>query len=119
MSMIVQWTNQGLWLLLLSVPNYSNIITQFPSMVRHAFSAIALYLPLTTVYPFIRNRILLGIDDSTEMIKSIWDYQGIDLSEMTATCNCKYKDMSESNLEPILDDLFGDVFKLIDSSNLI
>ena len=44
--------------------------------------------------------------------------QGIDLSEMTATCNCKYKDVSESNLEPILDDIFGDVFELIDSSNL-
>ena len=44
--------------------------------------------------------------------------QGIDLSEMTATCNCKYRDVSQSNLEPILDDLFGDVFELIDSSNL-
>lgn len=63
MSMIVQWTNQGLWLLFLSVPNYSNIVTQFPSMVRHAFSAIAIYLPLTTIYPFVRNRILMGIND--------------------------------------------------------
>ena len=44
--------------------------------------------------------------------------QGIDLSEMTATCSCKYRDVSQSNLEPILDDLFGDVFELIDSSNL-
>ena len=69
MSMFVQWSNQGLWLLLLSVPNYPNIITQFPSMVRHAFSAIALYLPLTTFYPFLRNKILLGIEDSSELTK--------------------------------------------------
>ena len=93
-SMFTQWTNQGLWLLFLSVPNYSNIVTQFPSMVRHAFSAIALYLPLTTVYPFIRNRILLGIDDSSEMTKSIWDYQGIDLSDNSIKHNSYMCDVS-------------------------
>ena len=93
-SMLTQWTNQGLWLLFLSVPNYSNIVTQFPSMVRHAFSAIALYLPLTTFYPFIRNRILLGINDSSEMTKSIWDYQGIDLSDQSIKHNSYMCDVS-------------------------
>ena len=52
-SMFTQWLNAGLWVLFLSVPNYSNIITEFPTMVKHAFQAIALYLPLTTFYPFI------------------------------------------------------------------
>ena len=94
MSMVIQWTNQGLWLLFLSVPNYSNIITQFPSMVRHAFSAIAIYLPLTTVYPFVRNRILMGINDSTELTKSIWDYQGIDLSDGSIKHNSYMCDVS-------------------------
>ena len=93
-SMVIQWTNQGLWLLFLSVPNYSNIITQFPSMVRHAFSAIAIYLPLTTVYPFVRNRILMGINDSTELTKSIWDYQGIDLSDSSIKHNSYMCDVS-------------------------
>ena len=37
---------------------------------------------------------------------------------MTAKCNCKYKDMSQSNLEPLIDDLFGDAFEFIDSSNI-
>lgn len=93
-SMLTQWANQGLWLLFLSVPNYSNIVTQFPSMVRHAFSAIALYLPCTTVYPFIRNKILLGIDDSSEMTKSIWDYKGIDLSDQSVKHNSYMCDVS-------------------------
>ena len=94
LSMIVQWTNQGLWLLFLSVPNYSNIITQFPSMVRHAFSAIALYLPVTTIYTFIRTSILMRIDDSMEKVKSIWDYQGIDLSDNSIKHNSYMCDVS-------------------------
>ena len=93
-SMFVQWSNQGLWLLFLSVPNYSNIITQFPSMVRHAFCAIALYLPLTTFYPFLRNKILLGVEDSSEWTKSIWDYQGIDLSDDSIKHNSYMCDVS-------------------------
>ena len=44
--------------------------------------------------------------------------QGIDLRSMTAICNCKYRDISQSNIEPLLEELFGDVFELIDSSNL-
>ncbi len=80
-SMFNQWLNSGLWLLLLSVPNYANIITEFPDLVRQAFSAIALYLPLVTLYPFIVKKILLGINDNNYMIKSIWDYKGIDLSD--------------------------------------
>ena len=94
MSMVIQWINQGLWLLLLSVPNYSSIITQFPSMVRHAFSAIAIYLPLTTFYPFMRNKILLGVNDSTELTKSVWDYQGIDLSDNSIKHNSYMCDVS-------------------------
>ena len=93
-SMLTQWLNKLLWVLFISVPNYANIVTEFPSMVKHAFSAIALYLPLTTVYPFVRKRILLGINDSTEMIKSIWDYQGINLSDPTIKHNSYTCDVS-------------------------
>jgi hypothetical protein len=81
MSMIVQWTNQGLWLLFLSVPNYANIVTQFPSMVRHAFSAIALYKS----YPFRRSiltnkRLMLYL--ATGIIFTIW---------LTIFCNERFK----------------------------
>ena len=86
-SMLTQWLNAGLWILLLSVPNYAEIITSFPSLVRHAFSAIAIYIPLTTVYPFIVKKILLGVGDSKEMQKGIWDYKGIDLSDKSIKHN--------------------------------
>lgn len=78
-SMLSQWLNMGLWLLFLSVPNYVYLITNFSGLAHSAFSAIALYIPLVTVYPFIK-KILLDIDDSSEKVKSLWDYKGINLS---------------------------------------
>ena len=82
-SMLSQWLNMGLWLLFLSVPNYVYIITNFADLAHSAFCAIALYIPLVTVYPFIK-RILLDVDDSGEKVKSLWDYKGIDLSNSSA-----------------------------------
>lgn len=93
-SMLTQWLNGGLWVLLLSVPNYSKIITEFPSMVKHAFCAISLYLPLVTFYPFIVRTIILGIDDSADMVKSIWDYKGISLSDPSVKHNSYMCDVS-------------------------
>ena len=93
-SMFTQWLNGGLWILFTSVPNYANIVTEFPSMVRHAFSAISLYIPLVTFYPFISKKILLGINDSTEQLKSIWDYAGINLSDPSVKHNSYMCDIS-------------------------
>ena len=93
-SMFTQWLNGGLWILFQSVPNYSNIVTEFPSMVRHAFSAVSLYIPLVTFYPFITKKIILGINDSSEQIKSIWDYAGINLSDPTIKHNAYMCDTS-------------------------
>ena len=86
-SMLTQWLNAGLWILFLSVPNYVNISTEFPGMVRHAFSAISLYIPLVSIYPFVAKTILKGIDDSQNQIKSIWDFAGIDLSDSSIKHN--------------------------------
>ena len=93
-SMFTQWLNAGLWLLFTSVPNYANIITEFPGMVRHAFSAIALYIPLVTFYPFITKKIIMGINDTAEQIKSIWDYTGINLSDSSIKHNAYMCDVS-------------------------
>ena len=93
-SMFTQWLNAGLWMLFLSVPNYANIITEFPSLVRHAFSAIALYIPLVTIYPFVVRKIIYGIDDSQERIKSIWEYSGINLSDASIKHNSYMCDLS-------------------------
>ena len=92
-SMFTQWLNMGLWIAFLSVPNYSHIITEFPSVVRHAFSAVSLYIPLVTVYSFVK-KIFINIDDSTERIKSIWDYKGISLSDSSIKHNAYMCDVS-------------------------
>ena len=83
LSMFTQYLNAVLWLAFISSPSYVNIITNFSELVKPAFCAISLYLPLTTVYPFVKF-ILLKVDDSMNMIKSIWDFRGINLSDSKA-----------------------------------
>lgn len=79
-SMAVQWANAGVWLGLLSLPNYPGIATEFWHQFRPALSALAIYLPLSTILPLIRW--LYGtINDSKDIRDSIADYGGIDLSD--------------------------------------
>lgn len=79
-SMFTQFTNIGAWLLFISVPNYAEIATEFTDLIRPAFSALAAYIPLATVLPFIKW-IVLGVNDTTDMVRSLWDYKGIKLSD--------------------------------------
>lgn len=79
-SMIVQWINQIGWLLLFSVPNYSYIITTFMDLIKPAFSALAWYVPVCTIYPFFKW-LYLKVQDTLYIQESIWDYGGIDLSD--------------------------------------
>ena len=83
LSMFVQYFNAFAWLLFISSPSYVTIVTEFSELIRPAFCAISLYLPLVTVYPFIKF-ILLNLDDSQTIAKSIWDFRGIDLSDKKA-----------------------------------
>lgn len=83
LSMFAQWTNRGLWLLFVSVPNYVKIVTEFSSLVRPAFSAIALYFPLVSIFPLV-SKLILDIDDTRNMTKSIEDFTGISLSDKKA-----------------------------------
>ena len=79
LSLFVQSINAIAWLAFMSVPNYVTIITDFSELIKPAFCSLALLLPLTTIYPFVKF-ILLKVDDSQLMIKSIWDFTGINLS---------------------------------------
>lgn len=79
-SMFTQFLNRGAWLLFISVPNYTEIATQFSELIRPAFSALSLYLPLITIFPFIKW-IVLEVNDTTEMVRSLWDYKGIKLDD--------------------------------------
>ena len=78
-SMFTQWLNMGAWLLLLSVPNYTELITGFSDLVRPAMRSISLFIPLATFFPFFKW-CYLGVNDSKDMIDSIGDYGGISLA---------------------------------------
>lgn len=79
-SMFTQWMNQLAWMLFLSVPNYAGIVANFSNLIGPAFTALSLYLPLTTFYPVIKW--LLGkINDTKLITDSIIDYNGINLSD--------------------------------------
>ena len=80
LSMFTQFLNRGAWLLLISVPNYTELATEFSDLIRPAFSALAIYLPLITIMPFIKW-IVLNINDTTETVRSLWDYGGIRLED--------------------------------------
>ena len=82
-SMFTQWLNMGAWLLLLSVPNYAELITDFSDLVTPAMVSISIYLPLSTIFPLFKW-LFFGVNDSKAKIQSIWDYGGIDLSDKKA-----------------------------------
>ncbi len=81
-SMAVQWINGALWLLLISVPNYTTIVTEFSNLIRPAFQALAIYLPLVTFYSLFKW-LFTGLNESKDIRDSINDYAGIDLSDKT------------------------------------
>lgn len=78
-SMVVQWMNQSIWFGLLSLPGYSTLANNFSELFRPALSAIALYLPLTTV-PKLFDFLYKKVNDTRLLQESIWDYGGIKLS---------------------------------------
>ena len=82
-SMAVQWLNGLLWLLFLSVPNYTTIVTEFSNLIRPAFQSIAIYLPLVTFYPLFKW-LFTTINESKDIRDGINDYGGIDLSDKKA-----------------------------------
>ena len=81
-SMAVQFINKLCWLLLLSVPNYTTIVTEYSYLIRPAFQSISIYIPLVTALPVFKF-IFLKVNDVLDEQKSINDYAGIDLSDKT------------------------------------
>ena len=79
LSMIIQWVNQIEWILLFSVPNYSYIIENFSDLIKPAFSAIGWFMPIITA-PAIFKFCFIKVNDTKDIIDSIFDYDGIDLS---------------------------------------
>lgn len=106
-SMAVQWFNELAWLFLLSVPNYSEIVATSSELIRPAFTALAIYLPITTFYGLFKF-LYMKVNDTKDITDSILDYHGIDLSDKTDgtgpyTCEvgiCKDKNSGKMVLIP-------------------
>ena len=79
-SMFVQWINQAGWILLLSVPNYVEIVTNFYPEVKRAFCAIAVYLPVTTFFSLFWF-FYTDVNETPLEYQSIMDYSGLDISK--------------------------------------
>ena len=102
-SMFMQWLNLGVWLFLISVPGYSDLVTNFSELFRPALTAISAFLPIVIGYK-VFNFLYFGVNDSLDQTRSIWDYGGIDLSDKSEgrgsyTCEvylCKDKDTGKS-----------------------
>ena len=79
-SMFTQWLNRSVWLFLISLPGYTELVTDFSELIKPALTALALYLPLTTFYG-VYKWIRLGIMDSKDQTRSVWDFKGISLAD--------------------------------------
>lgn len=81
-SMVTQGVNRAAWLFLISLPGYTELVTNFSELIGPAFTALAIYFPLTTFYGVFKW-IKLGVNDSKDQKRSIWDYKGISLADKT------------------------------------
>ena len=78
-SALVQWLNAIIWLGLLSLPNFVELVTDFSYLFKPAFTALGIYIPLVTFYKVIKW-LIFSINDVKDIRDSIFDYGGIDLS---------------------------------------
>ena len=79
-SMAVQWFNLICWLLLISLPGYVTIVTDFSNLIKPAFQSLAVYLPLTTFYPLFKW-MFFTVNDTLNIRKALREYSGINLTE--------------------------------------
>lgn len=81
-SMVVQWVNYVGWFALMSVPNYETIFANFSELIKPAFTAISVYIPLATFYNLIvwLYRVINDPIFPNSYKDSILDFTGIDLS---------------------------------------
>lgn len=79
-SMFTQWLNMGAWLLILSNPGYVDLVTNFSDLIRPALTSLTILFPILIV-PKIFKFLYFGVNDTKDMVRSIWDYGGIDLSD--------------------------------------
>ena len=86
-SAVVQWINRLNWIFILSLPNYKLMVTEFSSLIIHAFTAISVYIPLSTFYK-LSNFLNRTVNDPifpNPFQESIGDFTGIDIAAPDGT----------------------------------
>lgn len=86
-SAVVQWLNFIAWIGILSLPHYDVMIAEFSDLIIHAFTAVAIYIPLTTFFKLI-NWITKTVKDPifpNNFQESICDFQGLDIAAPDGT----------------------------------
>lgn len=86
-SALVQWLNHFAWIGILSLPNYEVIVTEFSDLIRNAFTAVSLYIPLVTFYKLINwlNRTVNDPIFPNNYQESICDFAGLDIAASDGT----------------------------------
>ena len=100
-------TSQGINIFDLNDPFYTDICYDFDN-------------PLEKDIPL--NDRIKDIFPNVTLCDEGCQYKGIDLANMTATCDCKFNDIANSNLmkdNEVLDSAFGQIFDIINSSNIL
>lgn len=86
-SALVQWLNHLAWIGILSLPNYQVIVAEFSDLIKNAFTAVTIYIPLVTFYKLIQwlNRTVNDPIFPNPFMESIEDFQGLDISAPDGT----------------------------------
>ncbi|MBQ2917363.1 MAG: hypothetical protein IJE59_04270 [Clostridia bacterium] len=86
-SAIVQWINNIAWIGILSLPNYEVMITEFSDLIKNAFTAVSVAIPLVTFYKLILwlNRTVNDPIFPNNFQESICDFQGLDIAAPDGT----------------------------------
>lgn len=79
-SMFTQWLNMGVWLFLISNNAYVELVTDFSDLIKPALTSITVLFPVFII-PKVFKFLYFGVNDTPDMIRSIWDYHGIDLTD--------------------------------------
>ena len=100
-------TSQGINVFDINDPFYTDICYDFDNKLKKD-------IPL--------NDRIADIFPNATLCDTGCQYEGINLNDMTATCNCKFNDITNNNAikdNALLDSAFGEVLDLVNSSNIL
>ena len=92
-SMFTQWLNMGVWLFLVSVPGYEDLVTNFSELFRPALTSISFLIPITIAYKIFNFLFFASVDHASWHLSdktSLYRYRHTGLAVIAATHNFIY-----------------------------